>query len=64
VAGKSENRYSFKQNRHDDLWTVFDIFSGLPAQIDEIYLTHCRQDEAQVLSDFLNLEYRTRRAER
>jgi len=59
---KSENRYDFRQNQHNELWTVFDIFTGSPAEVDGTYLTHCSMEDADDLVDLLNAKYIARRS--
>ncbi|MDQ0323368.1 hypothetical protein QO002_005603 [Pararhizobium capsulatum DSM 1112] len=56
-----ENRYKMCKNEGDEFWTVYDIFTGEPAEMSGTWLTACEMDEANDLVDLLNLEYINRR---
>lgn len=58
---KPENRYEMRQNEEGEFWTVYDIFTGEPAQVNGTWLTHCKMEEADDLVDLLNAEYISRR---
>ncbi|NTF54386.1 hypothetical protein G6L12_05690 [Agrobacterium rhizogenes] len=61
MADKIDNRYNMRKNDNDGFWTVYDIFSGLPAEVNGTPLTHCEMEEADDLVDLLNAEYIARR---
>ena len=54
-------RYSMRKNADGEYWTVFDIFTGLPARVNDIELTMLEMDEADDLVDLLNRLYVERR---
>lgn len=52
----SENRYDLRQD-NDGTWTVFDIFTGLPARVNEVEQIGLEMEQADDLVDLLNLLY-------
>ncbi|KQV83275.1 hypothetical protein [Rhizobium sp. Root1220] len=60
MTSKPENRYDTRKNG-TGYWTVYDIFTGEPAEINGAQLTHCEMDEADDLVDLLNKQYIERR---
>jgi len=58
---KSENRYDMRKNETGVYWTVYDIFTGEPAEMNGASLTHCQLEEADDLVDLLNRQYIDRR---
>ncbi|MCO6423872.1 hypothetical protein JT737_19385 [Sinorhizobium meliloti] len=57
----SENRYNLRQE-DDGTWTVFDIFTGLPAEVNEVEQVGLEMERADDLVDLLNLLYIKRRS--
>jgi hypothetical protein len=57
----AENRYDLRQEA-DGTWTVFDIFSGLPAEVNEVEQVGLELEQADDLVDLLNLLYIKRRS--
>ncbi|MQW47730.1 hypothetical protein [Sinorhizobium meliloti] len=57
----SENRYDRRQDA-DGTWTVFDIFTGLPAEVNEVEQVGLEMEQADDLVDLLNLLYIKRRS--
>lgn len=48
----SEARYDL---RHDeDSWTVYDVFTGLPAEVNGVVLVRMEMEDADDLVDLLN----------
>ncbi|RVO76225.1 hypothetical protein CN063_33290 [Sinorhizobium meliloti] len=60
-AAMSENRYNLRQE-DDGTWTVFDIFTGLPAEVNEVEQAGLEMEQADDLVDLLNLLYIKRRS--
>lgn len=56
----SEARYDMR-DEPDGTWTVFDIFTGLPAVVDDVPLTGLEMEEADDLVDLLNFKDARRR---
>ncbi|MDX1045497.1 hypothetical protein GOL40_19555 [Sinorhizobium medicae] len=56
----SENRYNLRQE-DDGTWTVFDIFTGLPAEVNDVAQVGLDMEQADDLVDLLNLLYIKRR---
>lgn len=50
-------RYNMRKNATGKYWTVYDIFSGMPAILDGVALERCEMDEADDLADLLNIQY-------
>lgn len=60
MTDKPHNRYSVRRN--DNIyWTVFDIFTGQPAIVNDIEMSALEMEEADDLVDLLNAEYIERR---
>ncbi|MDW9594574.1 hypothetical protein GOA63_20440 [Sinorhizobium meliloti] len=55
----SENRYNLRQEYAT--WTVFDIFTGLPAEVNDVEQVGLEMEQADDLVDLLNLLYIKRR---
>ncbi|KOF22560.1 hypothetical protein AC244_03320 [Ensifer adhaerens] len=56
-----ENRYDLRQES-DGTWTVFDIFTGMPALVNEVEQVGLELEQADDLVDLLNLLYIRRRS--
>ncbi len=56
-----ENRYDLRQEP-DGTWTVFDIFTGMPALVNEVEQVGLELEQADDLVDLLNLLYIRRRS--
>lgn len=56
-----ENRYNLRQE-DDGTWTVFDIFTGLPVEVNEAEQVGLEMEQADDLVDLLNLLYIKRRS--
>lgn len=56
----SEARYDMR-DEPDGTWTVFDIFTGLPAVVDDVPLIGLEMEEADDLVDLLNFKDARRR---
>ncbi|MDB5523894.1 MAG: hypothetical protein JWM58_1657 [Rhizobium sp.] len=56
----TENRYEMRQEP-DGTWTVYDIFTGLPAVVNDIPITMLTIEEADDAVDLLNNLYIDRR---
>ncbi|POO53013.1 hypothetical protein CPJ18_07215 [Agrobacterium rosae] len=50
-----------RKNDHDEYWTVFDIFTGLPAEVNSNLMDAVEMEEADDLVDLLNAQYAERR---
>lgn len=61
MTTKPDNRYNMRKNEGDEFWTVYDLFTGEPAEVNGTFLTTCEMEEADDLVDLLNLEYINRR---
>lgn len=57
---RADNRYDMRRET-DDTWTVYDIFTGLPAEVSGIPQDHLDMEVADDLVDLLNAEYIARR---
>nr|WP_046118654.1 hypothetical protein [Ensifer aridi] len=57
------NRYDLRQEANGT-WTVFDIFTGLPARVNDLEQVGLEMEQADDLVDVLNLLYIKRRRER
>ncbi|MBD9636056.1 hypothetical protein IB277_07085 [Ensifer sp. ENS07] len=57
----TENRYDLRKEP-DDTWTVFDIFTGMPAQVNDVEQIGLELEQADDLVDLLNLLYIRRRS--
>ncbi|WP_162771270.1 hypothetical protein [Rhizobiales bacterium] len=57
----TENRYDLRKES-DDTWTVFDIFTGMPALVNEVEQVGLELEQADDLVDLLNLLYIRRRS--
>ncbi|WP_255877938.1 hypothetical protein [Sinorhizobium fredii] len=55
-----ENRYDMRQDIYG-YWTVYDIFTGQPAVVNDVELVMLEMEEADDLVDLLNREYIERR---
>ncbi|MGH0278368.1 hypothetical protein [Sinorhizobium meliloti] len=55
----SENRYNLRQE-DDGTWTVFEIFTGLPAEVNDVEQVGLEMEQADDLVDLLNLLYTSR----
>lgn len=55
-----QNRYDMQQEK-DGTWTVFDIFTGLPAEVNDVPQDGLEMEQADDLVDLLNLLYIRRR---
>ncbi|PJO48973.1 hypothetical protein [Brucella pituitosa] len=56
----AENRYDLRKE-DDGSWTVFDIFTGMPAEVNSIPQDGLEMEQADDLVDLLNLQYIRRR---
>ncbi|MCV9909964.1 hypothetical protein OIV19_20405 [Brucella sp. HL-2] len=56
----TENRYDLREEE-DGSWTVFDIFTGMPAEVNGIPQDGLEMEQADDLVDLLNLQYIRRR---
>ena len=56
-----KNRYDMRQDSLGS-WTVYDIFTGLPAEVNEISQIDLDMEQADDLVDLLNYLYIKRRA--
>jgi hypothetical protein len=56
----AENRYDLRKE-DDGSWTVFDIFTGMPAEVNGIPQDGLEMEQADDLVDLLNLQYIRRR---
>ncbi|MCK4205297.1 hypothetical protein J3U99_11015 [Brucella pituitosa] len=56
----AENRYDLRKE-DDGSWTVFDIFTGMPAEVNGIPQDGLEMQQADDLVDLLNLQYIRRR---
>lgn len=61
MTAKPDTRFDMRKNEGDEFWTVYDIFTGAPAEVDGVQLTHCQMEEADDLVDLLNAQYIARR---
>ncbi len=52
-----KNRFSTRKNGQDKWWTVYDLFTGEPAQVNGIWLTRCEESAAASLADLLNSQH-------
>ncbi|MEB2845910.1 hypothetical protein [Endobacterium cereale] len=57
-----KNRYDMREE-DDGSWTVFDIFSGLPAEVNDVPQDGLEMEQADDLVDLLNHLYIKRRDE-
>ncbi|KSV61898.1 hypothetical protein [Ensifer adhaerens] len=57
----TENRYDLRKEP-DGTWTVFDIFTGMPAQVNDVEQIGLELEQADDLVDLLNLLYIRRRS--
>lgn len=57
---KPENRFDMRPNG-DGFWTVYDIFTGLPAVVNDTVMDSLEMEEADDLVDLLNGQYIDRR---
>lgn len=57
---RPDNRYDMRPEE-DGTWTVYDIFTGLPAEVSGIPQDHLAMEVADDLVDLLNAEYIARR---
>ncbi|MDK1494435.1 hypothetical protein QN219_31300 [Sinorhizobium sp. 7-81] len=57
----SENRYELRKET-DGTWTIFDIFTGMPARVNDVEQVGLEIEKADVLVDLLNEFYTMRRA--
>ncbi len=58
--GQSDDRYGMRRNENG-YWTVYDIFTGEPAIVNDIVMSALEMEEADDLVDLLNTLYRERR---
>jgi hypothetical protein len=61
TTGPADTRYNMRKNQDDEFWTVYDIFTGLPAVVNGTGLHACEMEEADDLVDLLNAEYIAKR---
>ncbi|MDQ0135064.1 hypothetical protein J2T08_002985 [Neorhizobium galegae] len=61
MTPKPDNRYDMRKNEDDGWWTVYDIFTAEPAEVNGTWLTRCERDEADDLVDLLSAQYINRR---
>lgn len=54
MPSPSQARYDMRKNDHDDYWTVFDISTGLPAEVNGNLMDALEMEEADDLVDLLN----------
>lgn len=59
TQNKPENRYDMRRE-DDGSWTVFDIFTGFPAEVNGIPQDGLEMEIADDLVDLLNAEYLAR----
>lgn len=57
----STARYDIRKNENDEYWTVFDIFTGLAAEVNGNLMDALEMEEADDLVDLLNAQYVERR---
>lgn len=57
----TKNRYDLRKEP-DGTWTVFDIFTGMPAQVNDVEQIGLELEQADDLVDLLNLLYIRRRS--
>lgn len=57
----SDTRYGMRKNDHDEYWTVFDVFTGLAAEVNGNPMDALEMEEADDLVDLLNAQYVGRR---
>jgi hypothetical protein len=57
----TEARYDMRKEP-DGSWTVFDIFTGQPAVVDDVQMVNLEIEEADDLVDLLNGLYAERRS--
>lgn len=53
-------RFIAQLNSHNDMWTVRDIFTGAPAQLDGAWLNACTREDAYFLAAYLSSVANTR----
>ena len=58
---RPDTRYNMRKNQGDEWWTVYDIMTGLAAEVNGVPLNTCEMEEADDLVDLLNAEYIKRR---
>ena len=58
---RPEIRYGMRENADDGFWTVFDVFTGQPALINDTEMNMLEMEEADDLVDLLNRLYIERR---
>jgi hypothetical protein len=57
----ADYRYEMRPSSAPGYWTVFDIFTGLPATVNDTTLNMLEMEEADDLVDLLNRLYAERR---
>ncbi|MGH6806639.1 MAG: hypothetical protein ACREEJ_07320 [Ensifer adhaerens] len=57
----TQNRYDLRKES-DGTWTVFDIFTAMPALVNEVEQVGLELEQADDLVDLLNLLYIRRRS--
>ena len=57
---KPDNRYDMR-SEDDGTWTVYDIFTGFPAEVNGVAQDHLDMEIADDLVDLLNADYIARR---
>lgn len=63
MTGKTENRYDMRPSENRlGFWTVYDIFTGEPAVVNDTVMDALDMDDADDLVDLLNSEYIARRS--
>ncbi len=55
-----KNRYDLRQEP-DGTWTVYDIFTGMPAEVNDVPQFGLEMEKADDLVDLLNYLYISRR---
>ncbi|NKM69196.1 hypothetical protein [Rhizobium laguerreae] len=61
MTPKPATRYNMRKNDHNEWWTVYDIMSGMAAEVAGTILNRCEMAEADDIVDLLNAEYIARR---
>ena len=57
----SAARYNMRKNDNDEYWTVFDVFTGLAAEVNGNLMDALEMGEADDMVDLLNAQYAERR---
>ena len=59
--GMAEQKYEPRQQA-DGNWAVYDVFTGLPTVVNSFFTIDLPRDQADYLSDLLNVQDAKRRA--